>query len=175
MTRYFMTIPEAVGLVLQSAVHAEGGEIFVLNMGEPVKIVDLARNLIELHGQKPGIDIEIEFSGLRPGEKLFEEISHSAENLTETAHPEIMRYVCEPQKIEAVKQLYDEIRDAMHLLEPDEMKMRLQAAIPEYTPFLTPPKKPADAQQERRVAGAELEDEKPVLARAIGGDSTRIA
>ena len=137
VTRYFMTIPEAVGLVLQSAVHADGGEIFVLDMGEPVKIVELARQLIELHGQQPDVDIEIEFTGLRPGEKLFEEISHKAENLDATGHPKIMRFVCEPEKFEAVKKAFQGINDKIYVMEPDQLKQRLQEAIPEYKPYLS--------------------------------------
>ena len=137
VTRYFMTIPEAVGLVLQSAVHAHGGEIFVLDMGEPVKIVDLARQLIELHGQKPEVDIEIEFTGLRPGEKLFEEIAHGEENLVATDHSKIMRFICEPENLEDVKQALQDINRKLYILEHDQFKQRLQEAIPEYRPYLT--------------------------------------
>lgn len=89
ITRYFMTIPEAVGLVIEAGAMAKGGEIFVLDMGEPVKIVDLANNLIALSGYKPGIDISIEFTGLRPGEKLYEELTMAEEGLIKTNHNKI--------------------------------------------------------------------------------------
>ncbi len=87
--RYFMTIPEAVSLVLQAGVYAKGGEIFVLDMGEPMKIVDLAQNLIKLSGYKVGEDIEIVFTGLRPGEKMYEELLMDEEGLKQTANQRI--------------------------------------------------------------------------------------
>jgi len=90
ITRYFMTIPEAVALILQAATMGNGGEIFVLDMGEPVKIADLAEQMIRLTGLEPGHDIEIKYTGLRPGEKLYEELFHEAEELQTTSHPKIM-------------------------------------------------------------------------------------
>lgn len=135
--RYFMTIPEACGLVLQSCAQGSGGEIFVLDMGEPVKIVDLARQLIELSGLVPDEDIAIEFTGLRPGEKLFEELSHQGENITATHHPKIMRFVATPESIENVRALIEELGRAVVHQEPNQLKLLLQKGVPEYKPFLT--------------------------------------
>jgi FlaA1/EpsC-like NDP-sugar epimerase len=136
MTRYFMTIPEASMLVLQSAMQGIGGEIFVLDMGKPVKIVDLARQMIELSGLKPEIDIHIEFIGVRPGEKLFEEISHRGENYVPTAHPKICRFVCQPMDLAQIRHKLDHLAAAALQLEPDELKRLLHQIIPEYAPYL---------------------------------------
>jgi FlaA1/EpsC-like NDP-sugar epimerase len=92
MTRYFMTIPEAAGLVLQAATLAtSAGEVFLLDMGEPVRIVDLANEMIRLSGLEPGRDIEVVFTGVRPGEKLFEELRYDEESSEPTAHPKVWR------------------------------------------------------------------------------------
>ena len=93
MRRYFMTIPEAAQLVLQAFSMGTGGEVFVLEMGEPVRIADLAENLILLSGLQPGRDIEIQYTGLRPGEKMFEELNLDDENLIPTSHAKILSYV----------------------------------------------------------------------------------
>ena len=136
VTRYFMTIPEAAGLVLQAATQGSGGEIFVLDMGKPVRIVDLARQLIELSGFKPDEDIDIEFVGLRPGEKLFEELSHKGENITPTAHSKIMRFVSEPLPMAHVKELYGSLQTRLHAGEGEELKHLLKKGVPEYQPYL---------------------------------------
>ena len=96
--RYFMTIPEAVQLVIQAGSMAKGGEIFILDMGEPVKIIDLARNVIRLSGFEPDVDIPIKITGLRPGEKLLEELLLEEEGLTNTSHDKI--FVAKPTFID---------------------------------------------------------------------------
>ena len=134
ITRYFMSIPEAVGLVLQSAWQArEGGEVFVLDMGDPVKIVDLARQMIELSGFKPDEDIKIEFTGLRPGEKLFEEPIHEKENVRRTTHPKILILTEDGGTpkcpvIEDLKRLIEN----MDSPEPDEVKAWIASRVCEY-------------------------------------------
>ncbi len=114
MTRYFMTIPESVSLVVQAGAIGGRGRIFVLDMGEPVKIVDLATNMIRLSGKEPDTDIRIEFVGVRPGEKLHEELWGSGEAVQETAHPKIS--CARHQPIDAVW-LEDELAELERLVE----------------------------------------------------------
>ena len=134
-TRYFMTIPEAAGLVLQASVLGEGGEIFVLDMGKPVKIVDLARQLIELSGLKVGDDIEIKFTGLKPGEKLFEELQHHDEQHVPTEHPRIMRFVPGNHVREASGKAVTEIEEKLYRMSNNQLKHLVKEVVPEYTPY----------------------------------------
>jgi len=136
VTRYFMTIPEAVGLVLQAGALGQGGEIFVLDMGEPIKIVDLATQMIELSGYRAEEDIEIQFSGLRPGEKLYEELSHQKERLTETGHPKIFRFVSQPPDLSQVEVFLSRLQCQLDNAEPSEIKRLIQEFVPEYRPYL---------------------------------------
>ena len=130
--RYFMTIPEAVSLVLQAGAYAKGGEIFVLDMGEPVKIVDLARNLILLSRHKPDEDIQIVFTGLRPGEKLYEEMLMKEEGMQETANKLI--HIGKPIQMDEEKFLkqLEEIKE--HVVEePDDIREWVQKMVPTYS------------------------------------------
>jgi FlaA1/EpsC-like NDP-sugar epimerase len=132
MRRYFMTIPEAVGLVLQSTVEGKGGDIFVLDMGQPVRIVDLAKQMIRLYGFEPDTDIRIEFTGMRPGEKLFEELSFSEESLSRTRHPKIMRLLGAPPQPARFQNSLELLQRALPHSKPDELKELLKFAVPEY-------------------------------------------
>lgn len=136
VTRYFMTIPEAVGLVLQCATQGRGGEIYVLDMGNPVKILDLARQMIELSGYRPEIDIAIEVIGMRPGEKLYEELRHTAETHEATEHSRIMRFVNQPYALEEVRPFFDELRANIDRWNRNDLRRRIQEFVPEYTPWI---------------------------------------
>jgi FlaA1/EpsC-like NDP-sugar epimerase len=136
VTRYFMTIPEAVGLVLQASVLGQGGEIFVLDMGQPMKIVELAKHMIELSGFKVGEDIEITFTGLKPGEKLFEELQHHTEQHQPTAHPRIMRFLSSGDAAKTSELTIRELEPFVDKMSPTELKHALKLFISEYEPCL---------------------------------------
>jgi FlaA1/EpsC-like NDP-sugar epimerase len=131
MIRYFMTIPEAVQLVIQAGAYTTGGEIFILDMGNPVKIDDLAHDLIRLSGLEPGKDIQIVYTGMRPGEKLFEELLSKEEGATATKHDRI--YVGGLMDL-PVKQLDRLLNDLKEATTPEEVKLQLQRLVPEYRP-----------------------------------------
>lgn len=132
ITRYFMTIPEASQLVLQAGAYAKGGEIFVLDMGQPVKIYDLAENLIRLSGYIPNEEIEIKVTGLRPGEKLYEELLMDEEGLSETPHKKI--FIGRPGefKLEKVKNNINTLLDVVKLGNKEKLREKLQEVVPTY-------------------------------------------
>ncbi len=134
ITRFFMTIPEAVALVLQSITYAKGGEIFVLNMGDPVKIYDLATSLIELSGLELGKDIDIEITGLRPGEKLYEELLMDEENLEKTEHEKI--FITEPMDftMNDIEEKLDEFRYILDndINDKEVIKETMKKCVPTY-------------------------------------------
>ena len=146
--RYFMTIPEAVNLVLQCGAYAKGGEIFILDMGEPVKILDLAKKMIRLSGHVPGQDIKIEFTGLRPGEKLYEELLIDEDNLVETENDRI--FVAQMGEIDVaemsrkidglIRLAYDEYKD---------IRAEIKKIVPEYK---------MNGAQEKRVNHTDVND-----------------
>jgi FlaA1/EpsC-like NDP-sugar epimerase len=133
MKRYLVTIPESCHLVLQAGALGRGGEIFVLDMGEPVKLVDLARDMVRLSGFEPGVGIEIAFTGIRPGEKLFEELGYSSDRMDRTARPKIFVGripVMDPDAVmTAIRELTDTIQDS------DELggRLALERFVPEAT------------------------------------------
>ncbi|MCD7736808.1 MAG: polysaccharide biosynthesis protein, partial [Lachnospiraceae bacterium] len=132
--RYFMTIPEAVSLVLQAGTYAQGGEIFVLDMGEPVKIDTLARNLIQLSGYRPGEDIEIVYTGLRPGEKLFEEKLMAEEGIQKTENKLIYIGKPIPFDVETILKQLEELAAASYENSPDIVKM-VEKIVPTFHPM----------------------------------------
>jgi len=130
--RYFMTIPEAVQLVIQAGAMAKGGEIFVLDMGEPVRIADLARDLIKLSGFEPGVDMDIEYTGLRPGEKLYEELLMAEEGLMDTCHEKI--FVGRPLELdmERLTKELDVLRSISEKEETAVLEFIMKKLVPTY-------------------------------------------
>ncbi len=134
MRRYFMTIPEASQLVIQAGAMGKGGEIMLLDMGTPVKIVDLARDMITLSGFRPDVDIKIEFLGIRPGEKLFEELRTGSEDILPTHHEKIFIWQnrgCTKEKIEAALEQLKTVADGAAL---DDVQGVLKSVVPEFEP-----------------------------------------
>ena len=131
ITRYFMTIPEASQLVIEAGSLGEGGEVFVLEMGKPVKIVDLAKNMIKLSGHVPGKDIKIEFTGLRPGEKLYEELMTAEEGTEVTTHAKIRKAILSDEDPHVLKQQYDKL---ITLQDGDAIIEQMKQMIPTYKP-----------------------------------------
>ncbi len=151
MRRFFMTIPEAVQLVLQAGALGNGGELFVLDMGDPVKIADLARDLIRLSGLEEGEDIEIKYTGIRPGEKLYEEVLFGDEDVRETAHPKVIRVLAADPKADLESRIDDLIRLAAISPADDQ---RLRDAIVSLVPDFHVPEKRSDVLTLRtRVSG----------------------
>jgi len=132
MKRYFMTIPEASQLVLQAATMGKGGEIFVLDMGEPVEIVQLAKELITLSGFSPEEDIEIVFTGLRPGEKLFEELSIDGEDMQQTRHPKIGIWMNIPMDRDKLRGSIDELIEIAKTQNHHDIIRKVKELVPEY-------------------------------------------
>ena len=135
MRRYFMTIPEASQLVLQAGALGQRGEIFVLDMGAPVRILDLARDLIILSGLRPEVDVPIVFTGLRPGEKLFEELSIRGEDMAATRHPKIAVWKSSAASTGFVNEMMDHLDSLQHCMDRQRILETLTRFIPEMKPW----------------------------------------
>jgi len=141
--RFFMTIPEAVQLVLQAGCMGKGGEIFILDMGSPMKILNLAEKLITLSGKRPYEDIDIRFTGLRPGEKMYEELLQSCERNIETPHPRILAAVSEPPSKDFIERQVEEIRDLVARHDQEGLMKKFRELVPGYM---------AQACEEKRIS-----------------------
>ncbi len=130
--RYFMTIPEACQLVLEAGAYGEGGEIFVFDMGKPVKIVDLAKKMIMLAGLTPGVDIQISYIGLRPGEKLYEELLDAKENLKETHHEKILKAKSREYEFTYIKYSINQLLETLKTHNDYEIVRAMKLIVPEY-------------------------------------------
>jgi len=134
MTRYFMMIPEACQLILQTGAMGTGGEIFILDMGTPIRIDDMAKDLIRMSRLELGRDIEIEYIGLRPGEKLHEELITDGEGIVPTSHEKIMVLKGSCSDTEILNARFDELREFAYNQDAESIRKKLQDMIPEYEP-----------------------------------------
>jgi FlaA1/EpsC-like NDP-sugar epimerase len=134
MQRYFMTIPEAAQLVVEAGLMGQGGEVFIFDMGEPVKIYDLAMNMIRLAGMVPGVDIPITFTGIRPGEKLYEDLFADQEQVKQTHHKKIMIGKVKKYSLEEIRSLVDELSGFDTVPDREVVKSIIRRVVPEYRP-----------------------------------------
>lgn len=135
ITRYFMTVQEASQLILQASVMGRGGEIFVLDMGEPIKISYLAEEMIRLSGKVPGEDIDIIYTGLRPGEKLYEELFHEKEALQSTTHEKILLARYREFEWERLNEVMDEIKLACAEYDEKQVRILMRELVPEWSGY----------------------------------------
>ncbi len=180
MRRFFMTIPEACQLVLQAAVIAESGQICVLDMGQPVKIVELARNLVLLSGLKPDEDIKIEFTGMRPGEKLYEELNTLLENTVPSAHEKIRIFVGDGTPAGEIHEWLNDFREICATRDTGRLVVELKELVLDYNPstyllkhIIQPPKiAPVSAQADWPVKRSQADppntSAEPVRLSALG-------
>ena len=148
MQRYFMTIPEAAGLVIQAAVYAQGGEVFLLDMGEPIRILDLAERFVRTHGLEPHVDVEIRITGIRPGEKLLEELAYDSEDMLPTPHEAIRLWRSSPPnavtmrqhitRFDALRRKLDARGDHWEQAGREEILTALRAAVPDLKAAIIP-------------------------------------
>jgi FlaA1/EpsC-like NDP-sugar epimerase len=168
MTRYFMTIPEAVQLVLQAAALGDHGEVFVLDMGEPVRVYDLAMDLIRLSGLEPGADVEVRFTGARPGEKLYEELFFKGAHVVPTDHPKILRARDSESNGHSSETIAQLIRAASENRPNGQIRRLLASLVPEYSgnldtgEYLAMPHPDSDA--DVGAEGAQFDDDATVDA-----------
>jgi FlaA1/EpsC-like NDP-sugar epimerase len=134
VTRYFMTIPEASQLILEAAALGRGGEIFVLDMGEPVRIGYLAEQMIRLSGKQPGEDIRIEYIGLRPGEKLYEELFHEQEQLQPTPHDKLLLARASKREWTELETAFARVETACREFDDEGLLEELRNLVPDYAP-----------------------------------------
>ncbi|MCD4784517.1 MAG: polysaccharide biosynthesis protein [Candidatus Eremiobacteraeota bacterium] len=134
MTRYFMTIPEAVQLVVEAGTMGEAGEIFILDMGKPVRILDLAKNMIRLSGFEPGKDIPVEIKGVRPGEKLEEELVNTGEKTEKTKFSKILRVITDTMEYSVICERLDELKELVENGDEQKIREKLKEIIPNYNP-----------------------------------------
>lgn len=159
MTRYFMTIPEATQLVLQAGAIGKGGEIMILDMGEPVKILDLARQTIKLSGLRPNVDIHIKFTGMRPGEKLFEILESNEERLEKTTHSKIFVSRIAPYPAELVQEMTNRIPELCRSEDETSIRRFLASSLPEAQIAI----KPGKAKKKSEIAVQRFETKKAAV------------